>query len=75
MYVRFALLLRNVEDLLHKRGIDISHEAIRFWWNRFGPLFAAEVRKKWIQRLRAHSNRQWYLDEIFVKINGEAHYL
>ena len=40
MYVRFPLLLRNVEDLLHERGIDISHETVRFWWNRFGPLFA-----------------------------------
>ena len=41
MYVRFPLSLRNVEDLLHERGIDISHETIRFWWNRFGPIFAA----------------------------------
>jgi putative transposase len=35
MYVRFPLSLRNVEDLLHERGIDISHETVRFWWNRF----------------------------------------
>ena len=40
MYVRFPLSLRNVEDLLHERGIDISHETVRFWWNRFGPLMA-----------------------------------
>ncbi|HUS39382.1 MAG TPA: hypothetical protein VMX74_08030 [Pirellulales bacterium] len=40
MYVRFPLSLRNVEDLLHERGIDISHETVRFWWNRFGPMFA-----------------------------------
>ena len=45
MYVRYPLSLRNVEDLLHERGIDISHETVRFWWNRFGPLFAAEIRK------------------------------
>ena len=38
MYVRFPLPLRNVEDLLHERGIDMSHETIRFWWNRFGPM-------------------------------------
>jgi putative transposase len=44
MYVRFPLSLRNVEGLLHKRDINISHEAVRFWWNRFGPLFAAEIR-------------------------------
>ena len=75
MYVRFPLSLRNVEDLLHERGIDISHETIRFWWNRFGPIFAAEIRRNRIQQLRAHSNWQWHLDEIFVKINGVTHYL
>jgi hypothetical protein len=37
MYIRFPLSLRNVEDLLHERGIDICHETVRFWWNRFGP--------------------------------------
>ncbi|NQW14425.1 MAG: IS6 family transposase, partial [Rhodobacter sp.] len=67
--------LRNVEDLLHERGIDISHETVRFWWNRFGPMFAAEIRRKRVQHLRAHSNWQWHLDEVFVKINGETHYL
>jgi hypothetical protein len=41
MYVRFPLSFRNVEDLLHERGIDISYETVRFWWNRFGPLFAS----------------------------------
>jgi putative transposase len=46
MYVRYPLSLRNVEDLLAERGIDISHETIRFWWNRFGPMFAAEIRKE-----------------------------
>ena len=46
MYVRYPLSLRNVEDLLHERGIDISHESVRFWWNRFGPVFAAEIRRR-----------------------------
>ena len=46
LYVRFPLSLRNVEDLLHERGIEISHETVRFWWNRFGPMFAAEILKK-----------------------------
>ena len=41
MYVRFPLSLRNVEDLLFERGIDICHETVRLWWNRFGPMFAA----------------------------------
>lgn len=46
MYVRFPLSLRNVEDLLAERGIDICHETVRHRWNRFGPLFAADVRKQ-----------------------------
>ena len=75
LYVRFPLSLRNVEDLLHERGIEISHESIRFWWGRFGPIFASEIRRKRVQQLRAHSNWQWHLDEVFVKINGETHYL
>ena len=58
MYVRFPLSLRNVEDLLHERGIDISHETIRSWWNRLGPKFAAEIRRNRIQKKRAHSNWQ-----------------
>ena len=45
MFVRFPLSLRNVEDLLHERCIDICHETVRFWWNGFGPLFAAEIRR------------------------------
>jgi len=75
MYIRFPLSLRNVEDLLHERGIDISHETIRYWWNRFGPMFAANIRRKRGQQLRAYSNWQWHLDEVFVKINGQTHYL
>jgi len=43
MYVRFPLSLRNVEDLLFERGIDLCHETVRLWWNRFGPIFAAEA--------------------------------
>jgi len=73
--VRFPLSLRNVEDLLNERGIEISHETVRFWWNRFGPIFAAETRRQRANWMRAHSNWQWHLDEVFVKINGETHYL
>ncbi|MCF1709457.1 IS6 family transposase [Tabrizicola sp. J26] len=75
LYVRFPLSLRNVEDLLHERGIDISHETVRFWWNRFGPLFAAEVRRRRVDRMRPCRQWRWHLDEMFVKINGETHYL
>ena len=46
LYIRYPLSLRQVEDLLFERGIDICHESIRFWWNRFGPMFAAEIRRR-----------------------------
>src|SRR5471030_3540662 len=75
MYVKYPLSLRNVEDLLAKRGIDISHETVRQWWNRFGPMFAAQIRKKRIQARRGMPEWRWHLDEVFVKINGELHYL
>ena len=75
MYVRFPLSLRNIEDLLHERGIDIYHETVRYWWNRFGPLFAREIRKKRHHPSPNYSNWKWHLDEIFVKINGELLYL
>ena len=74
MYIRYPLSLRQVEDLLFERGIDISHETVRFWWNRFGPMFAAEIRKRRVQR-RSYSLWRWHLDEVFVRINGETHYL
>jgi putative transposase len=75
MYIRFPLSLRQVEDLLHERGIDICHETVRVWWNRFGPMFAAEIRKKRSASMRAHIQWRWHLDEVFVRINGETHYL
>ena len=67
-YIRYPLSFRQVEDILHERGIDICHETVRFWVNRFGAKFAKEIRKK---RLGRHSNWQWYFDEVFVKINSE----
>ena len=73
MYVRFRLSLRNVEDLLHERGIDISHETIRVWWNRFGP--AADIRKKRSVFMRSRTQWRWHLDEVVVRINGEIHYV
>jgi putative transposase len=74
LYIQFPLSLRNVEDLLHERGIDVSHETVRSWWHRFGPMFAAEIRKRCIEGMRS-SNWRWHLDEVFVKINGEIHHL
>jgi len=74
LYVRFPLSLRNVEDLLHERGVDVSHETVRYWWHRFGPMFASEIRKRRIEGMKS-SRWRWHLDEVFVKINGETHYL
>jgi putative transposase len=56
MYVRFSLSLRNVEDLLHERGVDVSHETVRFWRNRFGPNFASEIAKKGATKLAVTRN-------------------
>ena len=75
MYVRYPLSLRNVEDLLFERGIDICHETVRLWWNRFGPMFAGEIRRKRVQHMRAYTHWRWHLDEVYVKINGEMRYL
>src|SRR6056297_1068523 len=74
LYVRFPLSLRNAEDLLHERGVDVSHETSRYWWHRFGPMFASEIRKRRIVGMKS-SKWRWHLDEMFVKINGERHYL
>ncbi len=74
MYIRYPLSLRQVEDILFERGIDICHETVRYWWNRFGPMFATEIRKRRIHHL-SFSRWRWHLDEVFVRINGKTHYL
>jgi hypothetical protein len=70
----FSALAPNIEDLLFERGIDLSHETIRFWWNRFGPMLAGEVRPRRVGYMRGFRHWRWHLDEVFVKINGETHY-
>jgi putative transposase len=70
MYVRFPLSLRNVEDLLFERGIDLCHETVRQWWNRFGPLFAADIRRQRVSHMRGFRRWRWHLDEMYVKLNG-----
>jgi transposase-like protein len=75
MYVRFPLSLRNVEDLLFERSIDICHETVRFWWNRFGPMFAGDIRRQRVSRMRGFRHWNWHLDEMYVKLNGEMVYL
>jgi putative transposase len=73
MYIRYPLSLRQVEDILFERGIDICQETVRLWWNRFGPMFAAEIRTRQVHH-RSYSNWRWHLDEVFVKINGETRF-
>jgi hypothetical protein len=77
MYVRFPLSLRNVEDLLVERGIDISHETVRFWWNRFGPMFAAEIRReRATQRFRSQKTLQKFSSvhaQVHNQFNQEHH--
>ncbi len=71
-YVRYPLSLRNVEDILYDRGIDICHKTVHYWWNHLGPIIAKELKKK---RSHAPSKWRWHIDEVFVKINGKLHYL
>jgi putative transposase len=71
MYVRFPLSLRNVEDLLFERWIDISHGMVRFWWKRFGPLFAGDIRRQRVNRMRGFRHWRWHLDEVYLKLHGE----
>ena len=70
MYVRYSLSLSNVDGLLLERGIVIIYDAIRFWWNRFGTLLAAEIRLNRIEAMRYFRHQCWHLDEVFTKING-----
>lgn len=75
MYMRFPLSLRNVEDMMVERGLDISHETVRFWWNRFGPMFAAELRRRRVSRMKGFRHWNWHLDEMYVRLNGKMVYL
>ena len=74
LYVRFPLSLRNVEDLLHERGVDVSYESVRYWWHRFCSQLASQIKKRRAGGIQS-SNWKWHLDEVFVKINGERQYL
>jgi putative transposase len=70
LYYRFPLSLRDVEELLAKRGITVTHETIRQWCRKFGPEYARKLRRR-LGRL----GDVWHLDEVFVKIGGERPYL
>jgi transposase-like protein len=70
LYLRFTLSLRDVEDLLAERGISVSYETIRRWVNQFGPMIAADLRKR-----RPKPDTIWHLDEVYLKIDGRLVYL
>ena len=70
LYYRFCLSFRDVEDLLAERGIIVSYEAIRQWCSKFGPDYARRLKKK-----QGRLGDSWYLDELFVRINGQQQYL
>ena len=67
--------LRNVEDTLHERGIDICHESVRLWIDRICPIFAGKFRTRQASYMRQHKQWQWHFNEVFVKINGVQNYL
>ena len=70
LYHRFCLSLRDVEDLLAERGIEVSYESIRHWCAQFGPEYARKLKKR-----RGSLGDTWYLDEVFTRIHGEHVYL
>jgi putative transposase len=70
LYFRFNLSHRDIEDLLAQRGIEVSRESIRLWCNKFGPMFARRLR-----RTHQGYGDTFFLDEVFVKIQGKQHYL
>jgi putative transposase len=70
LYHRFSLSLRDVEELLAKRGIVVTHETIRQWCRKFGPEYARKL-----ERRQGRLGDVWHLDEVFVTISGERHYL
>jgi putative transposase len=70
LYHRFCLSLRDIEDLLAERGIEVSYESIRNWCDRFGPKYAHKIKKR-----GGRLGDTWYLDEVFIKIRGEQVYL
>ena len=70
LYYRLAISYRDVQELLFKRGIDVSHETIRAWCMKFGPDLAEALRQR-----RPRQGRVWHLDEMRIVIGGVAHWL
>jgi putative transposase len=70
LYFRFCLSYRDVEELLFARGIIVTYEAIRKWCRKFGQAYANQLRRR-----RPQPGDKWHLDEVFLSINGQRHYL
>ena len=70
VYHRFCMSLRDVEDLLAQRGILVSYETIRAWCRKFGPGYVRNLRRR-----QGPLGDSWHLDEVFIRINGQQHYL
>jgi putative transposase len=70
LYHRFSLSFRDVEELLAKRGIIVTYETVRQWCRKFGPEYARRLKRR-----QGRLGDVWHLDEVFVKIRGERHYL
>ncbi len=70
LYYRFGISLRQVEDLLAERGITVSYETIRRWCRKFGPEYARKLKRR-----QGRLGDMWFLDEVFVTINGKQQYL
>ncbi len=70
LYVRFPLSFQAVEEMMILRGLQVNHETIHRWRQKFGQQFANELRHR-----RPRTGDKWHLDEAFLKINGETYYL
>ena len=70
LYFRFSLSFRDVEDLLAERGVIVTHETIRQWSVKFGAQYSRRLKRR-----QGRLGDTWYLDEVFVRINGQLQYL
>lgn len=71
LYFRFSVSYREVEEMMARRGVQLTYETVREWCDKFGPYFAEELRR----RNKGKLGSKWYLDEVFLKIKGLRHYL
>lgn len=70
LYHRFPLSLREVQEMMLRHGVVVSHETVQQWCAKFGQTYANGLRRR-----RARPGDKWHLDEVFIKINGRTHYL